>query len=86
VGQPGEPFAAEGVDLGRAQVVADALEAGRVRAREKAVVEGFEVDAGLGGLALGEVMPVETELGGIGEESPELDEEGAEVTVKAVAG
>jgi hypothetical protein len=31
-------------------------------------------------------MPVETELGGIGEESPELDEEGAEVRVEAVAG
>jgi hypothetical protein len=60
-----------------------ALEVLGVVGRDEAVFQGLEADARLLGLALGPVVAVEADLGGVGEVRPELDGEGAEVVSTA---
>ena len=61
-----------------------ACSAAEVVDRGERVVHRGEPDPGLGGLALGPVVPVEAQLGVVGEVGAELDEERAEVGVEAV--
>jgi hypothetical protein len=84
VRQAGEPFAEEGVYLGVAQAVTDALGGLDIRTGKQAVVHGLESDAAVGQLALQIFMAVEAKLGRIREIGAELEEEGAEVLVAAV--
>lgn len=51
---------------------------------DEPVVEGLEADSCLGRLALGEVMPVQADLGRVGKVGPELEEERPEVVIDGV--
>jgi hypothetical protein len=84
VGEAGEPLARERLDARGGEAVGDHLSAARIGASEQAVVECLEGDAGPRELALHVLVPVETELAGVGEVGAELDEERAEVAVDAV--
>jgi len=60
------------------------LQSAGIGAGQDAVVQGLEGDPFLGQLSLDVLVPVDAELGVIGEISTELDEERAEVLVEAV--
>jgi hypothetical protein len=77
MGQASQPLAGQAVDLLGAEPVTDALEVSRVRTGGEAVVEGLEVDVRASRLALGPFVPVDAELGVVGEVGAELDEERA---------
>jgi hypothetical protein len=80
-----EPFAQQRIDLPGTEGVGKALQSLRVLARENAVVQGLEGQAPLGQLALKELVPIDAELGVVGEVGTELQEERTEVLVHAVA-
>ena len=84
MGQAAEPLAHDGVDLRRIQGVGDALHARGVGARPDAVVERFVGNAALGELPFEPLVPVQTDLHGIGKVGAELDEQRAEVPVEEV--
>ena len=84
VGQPTQPLAQQRVDVLWAEGVADGLQRGQVVDRGEAIVQRGEIDAGLGGLALGPVVAIQAQPGIIGEIRAELEEERAEVGVDAV--
>ncbi len=83
VRQRAEPFAQQGVDVGRAGAVADGLQRRLVPGGEP-VIQRLEADPGPGGLPLGPFMAVDAQLGGIGEVGAELQEERAEVRIDAI--
>jgi hypothetical protein len=67
VREAGEPLARQGLDARGREPVAERLGAARVGAGKEPIVERFEGDARAGELALQVLVPVETELAGIGE-------------------
>lgn len=79
LGQAGKPFAHHRVDLLRRQAVQYPLQGRRVRAPEQTVVQCLKGDPRLGQLALGELIPVEIDAGGVGKVGREFDAQGAEV-------
>ena len=79
-----QPLAGQPVDTSRVESVADALQAGRVVTRSEPVVEGFEGDAGLGGLTFGPLVTVDAQLGVVREVGAELEEERTEVGIDGV--
>ena len=76
LGQAREPLAHHRVDLLRRQTVQYPLQGGRVRAPEQTVVQRLKGNPRLGQLALGELMPVEIDAGGVGKVGREFDEQG----------
>ena len=85
VRQDRQPLAQQGVDLFRAEPVADRLQALTRPDRERGdpVVERGERDPGLRGLPLGLLVAVEAELGVVRKIGAELQEERAEVASTA---
>jgi hypothetical protein len=79
-----DPAVEEALDHGRAEAIADPLQARRLVAGGKAVGELGDDQAGLGRLPLGPLVPVEPHLGRVGEVAAELDEARAEVGIKDV--
>ena len=82
--QPRQPLARQGVDARGRELAADRLQPLRVGAAEQAVVECLEGDALPPQLALDVLVPVEAQLGVVGEVGAELDEQRAEVLVAHV--
>ena len=82
--QTAEPLAEHGVDLRRIEGVGDPLHARGVVAGPDAVVERVVGDAALRELAFEPLVPVQTELHGVGKVGAELDEQRAEVAVHEV--
>ena len=72
----GDDPGAQSVDLFRAQLVTDGRQRGGIIDGGEAVVQRGEGDSGLGGLALGPLMAVETQLGVVGEIGAELRKNG----------
>lgn len=84
VRQAGQPLAQQRIDRLGAEPVADLLQGGHVGDGGEAVAQRREGGTGLGGLALGPVVAVDAQLGGVGEVPGELQEERPEVAVDAV--
>ena len=82
--QDRQPLTEQGVDLIWSETSADLLQPFGVIDRGEPVVQGFESDPGLGGLALGPMVAVEAQLGAEREVGAELQEERTEVVVDAV--
>jgi len=84
IGQDLEPLAQQRVDLFGTQTVADPLQPVHVVDHGEPIVERFEADTGLGGLAFGPFVAVDAQLGGVGEVGGKLDEEQAEILIEAI--
>ena len=84
VRQAGQPLAQQRVDLPRRQLVGQPLQAFGVRAPQDAVVERLVGDAPFRQLPLEVLVPVDAQLGVVGEVRAELQEERAEVVVDGV--
>jgi hypothetical protein len=84
VRQEGEPLAQQGVDLRRAQGVAQALHGCGVVDGGEGVVQRGEADPSLGRLPFGPLVAVDAQLGVEGEVAAELEEKRAEVLIHAV--
>ena len=82
--QAGQPLTQQRVDLLRSQSVADRLHRGEVIDRGERVVQSRMPDAGVGGLPLGPLVPVDTQPGVVGEVGAELEEERPEVGVHGI--
>ena len=80
----GQPLASQGVDLGRPQTIADLLQAVGIGTSADAVVQSLKGDIFLGQLPLGVFVPIDAELGIVGEVGAELEKEQAEVLVDAI--
>ena len=84
VRQDRQPLAGQRLDLVLGQRVTDRLQPGDVIAGGEPVIQRGEADPGPGGPGLGIVMPVDQQLGPIGEIRGELEEERPEVLIHAV--
>ena len=82
--QDREPALGELGDLRRAEPVADGLQPGGVIGGGEPVGQLGEPDPGMGRLALGPLVPVDPDLGRVGEVSADLDEPRTEVVVPEV--
>ena len=82
--QAAEPLAEDRVDLRGIERVGDTLHACRRVAGPDAVVERLVGDAALRELTFEPLVPIQTDLHGIGEVGAELDEQRAEVAVEEV--
>ena len=88
VRQIAQPLAQQRVDVLGSQTVADPLQPVHVVDGGEPIVERFEADTGLGGLAFGPFVAVDAQLGGVGKVGAELDDStfavsGDPVTVRA---
>ena len=84
VGDAVGPPVEEGLEVSRREPVADGLEAVGSVGGGKPVGQLGEGNPGPAGLALGPLVAVEPNLGGIGEVGADLDEAGSELTVQDV--
>jgi hypothetical protein len=84
LGQDPQPLAQQRLDVLGPEAVADLLEPLHVVDRSEPVVQRGEADPGLRGLALGPLVGVDTQLGGIGEVGGDLEEERTETVVHAI--
>jgi hypothetical protein len=84
VRQDRQPLAQQPIDLLGPEPVADRLYRGGVGAGGEPVVQCGVPDPGLGGLAFGPLVPVEAQLGVVGEVGAELEEERTEVGIHGV--
>jgi hypothetical protein len=82
--QAAEPLAKDRIDLVGCEGIGDLLDAARRVGRSNAVVQRLERNPTLRQLALEPLVPIETDLGGIGKIRTELDEERPEVAVEQV--
>src|ERR1051326_5802811 len=83
--QPGQPAPQESIDLFGSHLVADVLQPIAVLAGDESVVQRLEADPFFAQLALGVLMPIQTQLGGIRKILTEFQEEGTEILVHAIA-
>jgi hypothetical protein len=79
-----EPLAHQRLDAHRIEVIEYLLQARWIGTGADAVVQRFKSDTGLGQLAFGRLMAVETDARGGGEVGGELDEQRAEVLINDV--
>jgi hypothetical protein len=64
--QDRQPLAQQRVDLLGPEPITDGLQRGRVLDRGEPIVEGFEGDAGLGGVAFGPLVAIDVQLSVVG--------------------
>src|SRR5580704_2578987 len=82
--QQSQPFPQQGVDLLRAESIADGLKSFRIIAAQDSIIESVESDPLLSQLPFGVFVSVEAELGVVGKVCAELQEERTKVTVHAI--